>query len=214
MMVDTLSSYIRASLIKSLRPQLCNVQLRTLSVSIFSKALKHIFMYSWGQKRVSTCLNIYFIKMLKHEFKVKFVLRNCPIGCEWNYRRNMLMKTILSHTVFSCGHECAPLQQFLSLWVAEINFENQNQQWQTSEVLRSPLFMFLEKCFYFSFQHVLGEQSQNINILISPKIFSEILYHIKFWFFYFNLFLNENKKNQHFSICRKKKKKKIPVNLC
>lgn len=171
MMVDALLSYIRASLIKSLRPQLCNLQLRTLSVSIFSKALKHIFMYSWGQKRVSTCLNIYFIKMLKQEFKVKFVLRNFPFGCEWNYRRNMLMKTILSHTVFSCGHECAPLQQFLSLWVGEINFENQNQQWQASEVLRSPLFMFLEKFFYFSFQNVLGNKVKTWMFLLVPKDF-------------------------------------------
>lgn len=73
-MVDALSFYIQASLIKSLRPQHCNMLLRNLSVFLFSKELKHIF--SWGQKRVSAYLNIYFVGTLKHEFKVNFVLSN------------------------------------------------------------------------------------------------------------------------------------------
>lgn len=33
-------------------------------------------MFSWGQKRVSAHLNIYFVGTLKHEFKVNFVLSN------------------------------------------------------------------------------------------------------------------------------------------
>lgn len=61
------------------------------------------------QQRIEACICI-FVRpkerkyMLKRE--VKSVFRKCPVGCDWNYRRNILMKTILTHTAPSCGHRC------------------------------------------------------------------------------------------------------------
>lgn len=64
-------------------------------------------------------------------------------------------------------------------------------------MLKSPISVFLEKCFDFSLQNVLGEQNQNRNVLISPQRFSEIFCHMKL-VFVFQSSSNEKKKNRIF----------------
>lgn len=75
-----------------------------------------------------------------------------------------MMKTIVALAAPSCGHHCAPVQLSLCLQVGEATLRIKTNN---GSLLKSPILVFLKKCFDFSLQNVLGEQNQNRNVLIS-----------------------------------------------